>query len=84
LSAGRRALADRLGVWTLGEFIVHREDGADFNWPGPQRGTLIYTAEGYVSVAQNRDPLPDASEADQQRVANFYTARLSSMPSRAG
>ena len=66
--------ADLIGVWLLDEFIVHRESGERFVWPGRQSGTLIYTDDGYVSVAQNRDPLPNPSEADRRRVSNFYTA----------
>jgi len=40
-----------VGVWTLEEFYVHRENGETFKWPGAQIGTLIYTDSGYVSVA---------------------------------
>ncbi|MGA7297641.1 MAG: lipocalin-like domain-containing protein [Rhodanobacteraceae bacterium] len=65
--------ADLLGVWTLERFIVHRRNGEDFEWPGAQSGTLIYTADGYVSVAQNREPLANPSVADRARTANFYT-----------
>jgi len=64
---------DLLGVWTLERFIVHRTNGEDFEWPGAQSGTLIYTADGYVSVAQNRVPLPDPTPEDRARVSNFYT-----------
>jgi len=66
---------DLLGVWTLDEFTIHRESGEDFVWPGKQRGTLIYTYNGYVSVAQNRDALPNPTPEDALRVSNFYTAR---------
>lgn len=62
-----------VGVWDLEQFIVHRESGEDFIWPGTQSGTLIYTESGYVSVAQNRDPLPNPSPEDRTRVNNFYT-----------
>ncbi len=65
--------ADLVGVWKLERFIVHRDNGEAFEWPGAQNGTLIYTDDGYVSVAQNRDPLPNPSEADKARTANFYT-----------
>ena len=41
--------ADLIGVWLLDEFIVHRESGERFVWPGRQSGTLIYTDDGYVS-----------------------------------
>lgn len=64
-----------VGVWSLDEFIVHRENGELFNWPGKQSGTLIYTEDGFVSVAQNREPLPNPSKEDERRVSNFYTAR---------
>jgi|GEM_PF-4768886 len=64
-----------VGVWTLDEFHIHRENGELFTWPGEQRGTLIYTGSGYVSVAQNRDPLPNPSEEDRLRESNFYTGR---------
>lgn len=66
---------DLVGVWTLERFIVHRETGEDFIWPGKQNGTLIYTNSGYVSVAQNRQPLTDGSPEDAARVSNFYTGR---------
>lgn len=66
---------DIIGVWHLEDFIVHRANGRMFNWPGKQNGTLIYTETGYVSVAQNRDPLPNPSIADKARVSNFYTAK---------
>jgi hypothetical protein len=66
---------DLLGVWSLDEFIIERENGEPFKWPGPQSGTLIYTYNGYVSVAQNRQALPNPSVEDRQREANFYTAR---------
>lgn len=65
--------ADLVGVWKLERFIVHRENGEAFEWPGAQNGTLIYTDDGYVSVAQNRQALANPSEADQARTANFYT-----------
>lgn len=65
--------ADLVGVWGLEQFIVHRENGEEFVWPGAQSGTLIYTADGHVSVAQNRDPLPDPTPEDHARVSNFYT-----------
>ena len=64
---------DLVGVWALEKFIVHRESGEEFVWPGPQSGTLIYTACGHVSVAQNRDPLPNPTPEDRARVSNFYT-----------
>ncbi len=64
-----------IGVWTLEDFIIHRENGELFTWPGKQNGTLIYTDNGYISVAQNREPLPNPSEADKKRVSNFYTAQ---------
>lgn len=64
---------DLVGVWTLDQFIVHRENGEDFIWPGTQSGTLIYTESGYVSVAQNRDPLPNPTPEDRARISNFYT-----------
>lgn len=64
---------DLVGVWTLERFIVHRENGEALVWPGVQSGTLIYTACGYVSVAQNREPLPDPTPEDRARVSNFYT-----------
>ena len=64
---------DLVGVWTLVKFIVHRENGEEFVWPGKQSGTLIYTENGYVSVAQNREPLPDPTPEDRARVSNFYT-----------
>jgi len=54
-------------------FIVHRENGEEFVWPGKQSGTLIYTDDGYVSVAQNREPLADPTPEDRARVSNFYT-----------
>lgn len=63
-----------VGVWSLDEFIVHRSDGTLFNWPGKQNGTLIYTENGFVSVAQNREPLENPSKEDESRVSNFYTA----------
>ncbi len=63
-----------VGVWSLDEFIVHRESGELFKWPGEQNGTLIYTANGFVSVAQNREPLPNPTEEDKKRESNFYTA----------
>ncbi|RYV01147.1 hypothetical protein SOPP22_16455 [Shewanella sp. OPT22] len=62
-----------VGVWSLEEFIVHRESGELFNWPGKQSGTLIYTDNGFVSVAQNRAPLPNPTQEDKNRVSNFYT-----------
>jgi hypothetical protein len=62
-----------VGVWTLEAFIVHRESGEAFVWPGRQSGTLIYTGNGYVSVAQNREPLPDPTPEDRARESNFYT-----------
>jgi hypothetical protein len=65
---------DLLGVWTLEDFIIHRENGEEFHWPGPQNGTLIYTYDGFVSVAQNRQPLPNPTPEDRQRESNFYTA----------
>lgn len=64
---------DLVGVWKLEEFIVHRESGEDFIWPGEQSGTLIYTENGYVSVAQNRQPLPNPTAEDRARTSNFYT-----------
>jgi len=64
-----------VGVWTLDEFIVHRGSGEVFVWPGKQSGTLIYTDNGFVSVAQNRQPLKNASAVDRQRESNFYTGR---------
>jgi hypothetical protein len=64
---------DLVGVWTLERFVVHRADGEDFVWPGRQSGTLIYTDDGYVSVAQNRDPLPDPTPEGRARESNFYT-----------
>lgn len=67
--------SDLIGEWKLDEFIVHRESGEAFLWPGEQSGTLIYTAGGYVSVAQNRQPLANPSLEDAQRVSNFYTGR---------
>lgn len=67
--------SDLIGEWKLDDFIVHREDGEAFHWPGVQSGTLIYTASGYVSVAQNRQPLLQPSPEDAQRVSNFYTGR---------
>lgn len=73
-------LQDLIGVWTLEAFYIHRENGELFQWPGVQSGTLIYTASGYVSVAQNRDPLPNPSPEDQLRVANFYTGRYELHP----
>lgn len=45
-----------------------------FNWPGKQNGTLIYTDNGFVSVAQNRDPLTNPTDEDKKRESNFYTA----------
>ncbi|WP_330960918.1 lipocalin-like domain-containing protein [Photobacterium sp. 53610] len=63
-----------VGVWSLDEFIVHRESGELFHWPGKQNGTLIYTDNGFVSVAQNREPLPNPTEEDKKRESNFYTA----------
>jgi hypothetical protein len=66
---------DLIGVWSLEEFHIIRESGELFKWPGKQNGTLIYTDNGYVSVAQNRDPLPEPTEEDKKRVANFYTAK---------
>jgi Lipocalin-like domain len=65
--------SDLVGVWLLEAFFVHREDGQVFQWPGKQNGTLVYTENGYVSVARNRDPLPDATETDRLRTSNFYT-----------
>lgn len=65
--------SDLIGVWTLEQFIIVRENGEHFNWPGRQNGTLIYTGDGYVSVAQNREPLPNPTAEDKQRVSNFYT-----------
>ncbi|MGB0894572.1 MAG: lipocalin-like domain-containing protein [Parashewanella sp.] len=62
-----------VGVWSLEQFIVHRENGELFEWPGKQSGTLIYTENGFVSVAQNRQPLPNPTEEDKNRVSNFYT-----------
>jgi len=64
---------DLVGVWLLHRFIVHRASGEDFEWPGTQSGTLIYTADGYVSVAQNREPLPHPTPEDRARESNFYT-----------
>ncbi len=63
-----------VGVWSLDEFIIHRESGEMFNWPGKQNGTLIYTDNGFVSVAQNRDPLTNPTDEDKKRESNFYTA----------
>jgi len=65
--------ADLVGVWTLEQFIVHRANGEAFHWPGVQNGSLIYTACGHVSVAQNRDPLPNPTTEDRARTSNFYT-----------
>ncbi len=62
-----------VGVWSLDEFIIHRENGEQFIWPGDQNGTLIYTDNGYVSVAQNRQPLANPTAEDNDRVSNFYT-----------
>ena len=62
-----------VGVWSLETFIVHRENGEDFHWPGRQSGTLIYTDNGYVSVAQNREALTNPTPEDETRVSNFYT-----------
>lgn len=62
-----------LGVWILQDFIIIRENGERFYWPGQQSGTLIYTENGYVSVAQNREPLPNPTPEDKLRFSNFYT-----------
>lgn len=62
-----------VGEWSLKDFIIVRDCGEAFRWPGEQSGTLIYTENGYVSVAQNRTPLPNPSTEDKQRVSNFYT-----------
>ena len=62
-----------VGVWSLEEFIVHRENGERFQWPGKQSGTLIYTDNGFVSVAQNREPLINPTPEDEARISNFYT-----------
>ncbi len=71
----RRATKEKLiGVWSLDEFKVHRASGKLFSWPGKQNGTLIYTDNGFVSVAQNREPLKNPSDEDKKRVSNFYTA----------
>jgi len=64
-----------VGVWSLDEFIIHREGGELFHWPGKQNGTLIYTENGYVSVAQNSEPLESPTLEDRSRVSNFYTAK---------
>ncbi|WP_199899771.1 lipocalin-like domain-containing protein [Shewanella marina] len=56
-----------IGVWQLQQFIIERESGEQFIWPGKQNGTLIYTDSGYVSVAQNRQPLTNPSAEDQLR-----------------
>lgn len=61
------------GVWSLESFMIHRENGEIFNWPGKQSGTLIYTDNGYVSVAQNREPIPNPTMEDKARISNFYT-----------
>ncbi len=62
-----------VGVWSLDEYLIHRETGELFNWPGKQNGTLIYTSNGFVSVAQNRQPLNNPTTEDNLRVSNFYT-----------
>lgn len=67
-------------MWALETFIVHRENGEAFEWPGKQRGTLIYTDNGYVSVAQNRDPLSDPTPEDRARESNFYTGTYALEP----
>lgn len=52
-----------LGTWELARFEITANDGSVKNWGPNPRGQLIYTDDGHMSVAINRDPQPADSEA---------------------
>lgn len=52
-----------LGTWELARFEITANDGSVMKWGPNPRGQLIYTDDGHMSVAINRDPQPADSEA---------------------
>src|SRR5687767_13112406 len=62
-----------VGCWGLIDFYTVEQNNL-IKWKGIEKGLLIYTVEGYVSVSINRQPLEDKefTEAEKNRLNFFY------------
>jgi len=66
---------DAKGTYSLASFELESTDGRRSSWGQNTRGLLVYTADGHVSVAINKDVVRDESQHEAENILDsllFY------------